>query len=112
MKLFFILCLLFSFSVCAAFINGSDIPLMEGLIVDEESSFSFDSPEGQIMTINAQTSATPKEISQFYKESLTELGWKRKTLEAYYRDQDKLFFRFSRQNKVTKVRIQLTLANK
>ena len=52
-----------------------DIPLMEGLQVEPELGFSFDSPSGRIVMIFASTDRKSTEIRAFYAETLGNLGW-------------------------------------
>jgi len=112
MKYLFVLCLFWAISTQAAFLNGTDIPLMDDFVINENDSFSFDTPAGQIMTVIATGSASKKEILAFYKESLNALGWQQKTDTKYVRDQDELVLNITQQKKATKVKIQITLANK
>ena len=112
MKYLLALCLFLSFSANAAFVNGTDVPLMDGFVVNENDSFSFDTPEGQIITVIAQTTASKKEVLRFYQESLNALGWQQKTGTKYYRDQDELSLDVTPQKEKTKVKLQLTFANK
>ena len=112
MKFLFVLLILFSFGVTAAFINGSDIPLMDGMTIDENDSFSFDSPEGQIMTVTTRTKASAKEILKFYEESLSALGWQKTSQTTYHRDQDELTLQILSGKALTTLKLQLTFANK
>ena len=112
MKFFLIICLLVSLSVQAQFLPNTDIPMMDGLIIDENDSFSFDTPEGQIMTVTARTTASAKEILAFYKESLEALGWNRKSATEYRRDQDNLVLKIVPSARQNTVKLQLTFANK
>ena len=112
MKFLFVLCLFFSVSVWGAFINGSDIPLMDGLVIDENDSFSFDTPEGQIMTVTAKTTASTKAVSSFYEESLKALGWQKKSTNQYRRDQDELTLQVVPGKTSTTLKLQLTFTNK
>jgi len=112
MKFLFALCLFFSVTAWGAFINGSDVPLMDGLVIDENDSFSFDTPEGQIMTITAKTTSSAKAVSSFYEESLTALGWQKKSTNLYRRDQDELTLQVIPGKASTTLKLQLTFANK
>ena len=112
MKIFLLLFLLLSFSVRAAFVSGTDIPLMDGLAIDENEGFSFDTPAGQIVTVLGRTTATKKEIETFYQDSLTALGWRQISSTKYRRDQDELVLQISPAVNKIEVRLQLTFSNK
>ena len=112
MKFLFFLFLLFSLTVHAEFFSGTDIPLMDGMTVDENEGFSFDTPAGQIMTISAVSTSSKKEILDFYKESLKALGWQQKSDKEYHRDQDELTLQLTSLKGKTILKLQLTFANK
>ena len=55
-----------------------DLPLMDGLKQTDEEAVSFDSPSGRIIEAYAQSSKTgKKEITDFYNQTLPQLGWRR-----------------------------------
>ena len=43
-----------------------DVPIMNGLIIEPELGFAFDSPNGRIVMIFGSSDTTPSEIIQFY----------------------------------------------
>ena len=114
MKAFICFCvmLLSSMEGWAAFLAGTDIPLMENLSVDESEGFSFDTPVGQITTFVAKTTSSAKQVYSFYQTVLEELGWKRISVSKYERDSDELELQISEQKEQTLVKIQLTFVNK
>ena len=114
MKLFFFICVMLFASVAgqAAFWADTDIPLMDNFVVDENESFSFDTPAGQIMTFIAKTTSSPKDVAAFYKIALQELGWKQVSEKKYKRDQDELDLQISNLKGEIFVKIQLTFLNK
>ena len=112
MRIFAVLFLLLSFSVRAAFLQGTDVPLMDDAVINENDSFSFDTPAGQIMTVTAQTSSSSKEVIEFYKESLSALGWKQISSTEYQRDQDELTLQVESRKNMTLLKLQLTFSNK
>ena len=114
MKLFVYACMMLLFSVVgrAAFFADTDVPLMDNLVVDENESFSFDTPAGQIVTFVAKTSSTAKEVQSFYEVALEELGWQKVSVRRYKRDQDELELQISKLKGQTLVKIQLTFVNK
>jgi len=94
------------------FIPGTeDIPLMEGLAIDENETVIFDSPDGQIMTILAKTTANPKDINRFYDSSLSALGWEKVAESTYQRNQDTLTFSLSPEKNSTLIKFQITIPN-
>ncbi len=94
------------------FIPGTeDIPLMEGLSIDENETVIFDSPDGQIMTVLAKTSQKSQDVKRFYKASLTALGWKEISPSTYQRGQDALSLTVSPQQDSTSVKFQITIPN-
>ena len=114
MKLLLCFCVLFLFQGMgqAAFLADTDVPLMDDLVVDENESFSFDTPAGQIMTFVAKTLNSVKDVNAFYKTALQELGWKQVSVERYTRDQDELVLQIFTAKGKTVVKIQLTFVNK
>ena len=114
MKSWVCVCVIFLFSVVsrAAFLADTDVPLMDNLVVDENESFSFDTPAGQIMTFVAKTECPMKEVRSFYQTALQELGWEKVSATKYKRDQDELELQISMLKEQTVVRIQLTFVNK
>lgn len=114
MKFFFVLVFVCCLSVFARaeFISNTDIPLMENMVVDDNESFSFDSPAGQIMLITGKTKTSERDILAFYEASLAELGWQKKSATHYVRDQDDLVLQVISGSKESVVKIQFTFANK
>ena len=51
------------------------IPLMEGLVEDNDEGLLFDSPEGRIIDAAASGQANAKEIYMYYRVVLPSLGW-------------------------------------
>ena len=113
MKVAFALCFIFFCTLaCATFIESTDIPLMDGMEVDENDSFSFDTPSGQIMTVSARTKSSAQEVQTFYQSALTELGWQKRNKTTYYRDQDELVLQITPGAHGASLKIQYTFANK
>ena len=114
-KIFFIVLLgtLFFFKeVQAQFVPGTeDIPLMPGLIVDENETVSFDTPAGQIVNIQAFSSQSGKDVRTFYHNTLTEMGWHAQNNTTYQRDFDELILTITSQQAQTLVHFQLTTPN-
>ena len=56
----------------------SDVPLIEGVTVDAQWSFAFDSPSGRILVLHLQTQIVDKDISSYYRDTLAAIGWKKR----------------------------------
>ena len=109
----FFLFLLFSVPSLAGFIADTDIPLMDELVVDEEETFSFDTPAGQIVTFVARTDRSAEDVRSFYHAALQELGWRKASSTQYRRDQDELFLQvIALKNGGSSLKIQFTFSNK
>ena len=52
-----------------------DVPIMNGLEIEPQLGFAFDSPNGRIVMIFASTKAPSSKIMAFYEGSLAQLGW-------------------------------------
>ena len=58
------------------FISQTEIPLHEAITLAEDGEFSFDSPEGQILSSTGTLlKHDKKKILSFYKILLPQLGW-------------------------------------
>ena len=53
----------------------SDVPLIEGVIVDTELSFAFDAPSGRILVLLFKTESMDVELLSAYHGTLAALGW-------------------------------------
>ena len=59
------------------FISGfEDLPLMRGMTETTESNVAFDTVHGRVLVSFARSSESEEKILAFYKESLSQLGWK------------------------------------
>ena len=74
-----------------------DIPVMDTMKVEPEFSFSFDSPSGRIVILFATSSSHKKQITQFYRQVMPQLGWKVK--DKQYERGDEKFQLVSSNNK-------------
>ena len=55
---------------------AGDVPIMNGLSIEPELGFAFDSPNGRIVMIFASTKAPLTKIMDFYSKTLAQLGWR------------------------------------
>ena len=59
------------------FVSGfEDLPLMRGMTEATENNVAFDTVHGRVLVSFAQSSEGEKKILAFYKEALSQLGWK------------------------------------
>ena len=59
------------------FVSGfEDLPLMRGMTEVTESNVAFDTVHGRVLVSFAQSSEGEEKILAFYKEALSQLGWK------------------------------------
>jgi hypothetical protein len=54
---------------------AGDVPIMNGLSIEPELGFAFDSPNGRIVMIFVSTTIPDSKIMAFYGSTLTQLGW-------------------------------------
>ena len=108
-KIFLVISLLWVNGVMAEFLpQTEDVPLMDGIKVQDSEFFSFDSPSGQILTIDGKTDIKPVDIRAFYTETLPSMGWKKTAPDTYMRGTDSLMISFPNQGKV---HFDMTLSN-
>lgn len=58
-----------------AMLNDLAIPLMDGLVENDEASMLFDSPEGRIINAAASGLIPGDKIHDYYRVVLPSLGW-------------------------------------
>ena len=54
---------------------AGDVPIMNGLSIEQELGFAFDSPDGRIVMIFASSTVPASQIMAFYGSTLVQLGW-------------------------------------
>ena len=96
----------------ADFFADTDIPIMDHIIINETDTFSFDTPAGQIISVSCKTPSTKEEVENFYRETLSALGWNEQSYMTYTRDQDKLLIKIFPTQQGTNLQLQLTYKNK
>ena len=52
-----------------------DVPIMNGWTIEPELGFAFDSPNGRIVMVFAESKSATAAIMQFYSNALAQLGW-------------------------------------
>ena len=82
---------------------------MKGLYSVEETA-TFDSPSEKMVLISAQTKKTQKQVKDFYRQTLTNLGWSFLRDNHYVRGLDTLSMELTQKSDV--LTIQFTLVQK
>jgi len=52
-----------------------DLPIMEGMAIEPELGFAFDSPGGRIVLVFAASGASEADVLAYYNAALASLGW-------------------------------------
>ena len=52
-----------------------DLPIMQGMTIEPQLGFAFDSPEGRIVQIFATGPSETGPVIRYYNEALSGLGW-------------------------------------
>ena len=52
-----------------------DLPIMDGMTIEPELGFAFDSPGGRIVLVFAASDAETGNVMAFYNAALASLGW-------------------------------------
>jgi len=52
-----------------------DLPIMDGMVIEPELGFAFDSPGGRIVLVFAASGAGEGGVLSFYNSALASLGW-------------------------------------
>ena len=53
----------------------SDVPLIDSVTVDVQTSFAFDSPSGRILVLHLLTQEADKDVYSAYSDTLAAIGW-------------------------------------
>jgi|TARA_B100000315_G_scaffold254994_1_gene297237 hypothetical protein len=78
-------------SAAPKFVPGiNDLPLMPGLTLKSETPVVFDTPGGRIVEVFAIGKVPLTRIRSFYGETLPQLGWQPKNINAFQRDNETL----------------------
>lgn len=87
-----------------------DVPLMKGLYSVEETA-TFDSPSEKMVLISAQTDKTQKQVKDFYRQTLTNLGWTVSGDNQYVRGSDTLTMELTPKDSILSVQFTLVQKN-
>ncbi len=96
-----------------AFMPGTqDIPLMDGLRVDVSDDMNFDTPEGQVITFDAQSKRkTGTQIIDYYRDTLPRMGWTETETNHFVREKDSITLTVIRGRKPGVVRFEIMTTN-
>lgn len=65
-----------------------DIPLMQGLRVDNDRVTVFDTPSGRIVDIIAISNLDADAITSYYRDILPQMGWQQSNPALWRRDNE------------------------
>ena len=96
-----------------AFVVGfEDLPLMNGLISDEEE-MSFDTLEGRIIESHASSNTlSAKSVLDFYTNTLPQLGWSKTSHNTFIREGEELSIETAKEGGVLDVKFFLQPTSK
>ncbi len=67
-----------------------DLPLIEGLVEDENAAVTFEAAGGRIAEAEARGNVKPFDVVQFYDNVLPQLGWTATDDSVYEREDERL----------------------
>ena len=79
----------------AFFTDLEDLPIMEGLAENQAAAVTFETANGRIIEVEASGAVHADAVSQFYAETLPQLGWIRVDEGIFERDQERLVLEIS-----------------
>lgn len=85
-----------------------DMPLSPGLSEDPTSGVSFDTAAGRIVEAFAHGNVTERQVLDFYRETLPQLGWTADSPTEFSRGGEKLRIDFMSNDGETVVRYSLS----
>ena len=86
-----LLCALRPLSAAEAFVSViDDLPLMQGLVENDNAAVAFETANGRIAEAAARGDVAPEKVRLFYAEVLPQLGWMPVGGEAYLREGERL----------------------
>lgn len=77
------------------FADIADLPVMPGLEQIQDAGLSFDKPEGRIVEVAASGKVSCREVVEFYRAVLPQLGWRAAGKGRYRREGEHLNLSFS-----------------
>jgi len=93
----------------ARFFGGiEDLPLMPGLTELAGEAVIFDKPEGRIVTVAAEGALARREVLEFYRRTLPQLGWREQGPATYLRAGEVLRIEVTRRGQGVTVRFTVS----
>jgi hypothetical protein len=90
------------------FMTGiDDLPLMPGLVEDQDAGMVFDKPDGRIVEAVAVGNKSEDAVREFYARTLPQLGWRRLEDNVFQREQEQLSLAFERDGADIVVRFSI-----
>ncbi|MDC0348898.1 hypothetical protein OAN21_00620 [Alphaproteobacteria bacterium] len=83
-----------------------DIPLMEGMTIESEPIL-FDKNQGEVLITKSSTHLLPKDVKNFYKKTLKNLGWTVISENKFKREMQILDMEIKERNGKTTVNFEL-----
>ncbi len=109
---FCLLCVSTSYAADSFLTKTSDIPLMQGLKISPSNQMDFDTPTGQVLTLEGVSKTkTGDEVIAFYGSVLPQMGWKNVEKGSFLRQSDTLNIIILKNKKPSKVRFDIFLTN-
>lgn len=95
------------------FLQGTqDIPQMDGLVIQQTQDVDFDTPAGQILSIDAfSKQKTGRQIKDYYNATLPQLGWIHQKDGSFKRENDSFSITVLKEKKPSKVRFDIILSS-
>ncbi len=91
------------------FIAGiADLPLMAGLSEDTGSALMFDKPDGRIVEAYASGPVSRQAVTDFYRATLPQLGWRHQDNLEFTREGEILRIAFTEHDGTAVVRFTLS----
>lgn len=79
-----------------------DVPIMDGMEEVPGEALLFDKPDGKIASATGAVSdSSIQKVSDFYAQTLPQMGWKKTSPDQYVRGQDRLTIRFEQRPGIT-----------
>jgi hypothetical protein len=89
-----------------------DVPVMPGLEELPDQAMLFDKPDGRIASVVAASKTLEEaDIKSFYKETLSQMGWKKDGQNQYVRGLDRLSMEIVKRPPLTLVHFTLEPAS-
>jgi hypothetical protein len=85
-----------------------DLPLVPGLSEDTSAGVNFDTVDGRIVQAFAHGNLTERQVLDFYRETLPELGWTVESATEFRRGGERLKLELMREEQKLIVRYSLS----